>query len=101
MPIELDYLQNGDSQRNEKDSTKKIEKFFKNGCGKGLSIKEASNFLRISPDELVDLAFKFEIRFHIGNGKLLFFKNELARWKWQNPTLLIRARTNTGRKKHG
>lgn len=88
-------------QNTKKDLTSKIDKFFKSGYGKQLSIEEASNFLLIPLDELVDLAFKFQIRFHIADGKLFFIKNELAKWKWENPTLLLRVRSNIKKRGQG
>lgn len=89
-----DKLRLGNDLKNTKNVVSKIEKYFINGYGKQLTPEEASAFLNISYDSLIDLAFKFQIRFHVANGKMFFIKNELARWKMKNPTLLIRARNN-------
>lgn len=78
----------------KKAMASKIEKYFIEGSGKRFSIEAACEFLNIPYDELIDLAFKFQIRFHVANGKMFFLKNELAQWKMGNPTLLIRARNN-------
>lgn len=80
----------------------KIQRFFSSGPGKKLSIDEASQNLKISYDALVDLTFNFRIHYHVdADGQIFYFKNELARWIYENPTLLLRARNKIKKRGQG
>ena len=76
------------------DFMDKLKRYFSEGPGEKLSINEASNYMKISYDALVDLTFHFVISYHVTAGEIFYLKTELAKWIFENPTLLIRARNN-------
>lgn len=71
----------------------KIRSYFSSGPGRKLSIDEASQDLKISYDALVDLTYHFKIPYHVDSvGQLFYSKIELAKWVYENPTVLLRVR---------
>lgn len=80
----------------------KIKSYFDEGHGKKLKIDMASKFLKISYDELVNLTFRFGITYHVdADGEIFYYKHDLARWVYENPTILLRARSKIEKRGQG